>query len=178
MSTRARSTINSPRRRIIMAALTLLIAGVMVFQYWYQKDSTDRVWSAQQVATIYDAEKCEVRICPVKASPRSREVAVRWYVAIEGHTGEARLPTATLEGLTLSDMDLSRVDFSGSNFRGSNLTGTNFKRAKLTNASLDEAELTDAILRRADLKEAKFKGARLTRADLTGAAGGAVLGGV
>lgn len=149
---------------ITVAIINVVLVFVIFAQYRQQTMSVDRVWSAEQIALIYEEAECcsgssQLPCRQPKANVRSREDAVRAYIAIEGHRGKARLPRALLSEMVLRDIDLSNVD----------LTGANFIRADLTGAKLESAILSGAQLQSAILKEATLIGARLTDAHLEGA---------
>jgi uncharacterized protein YjbI with pentapeptide repeats len=161
-------------RAALAASLTNAILVLLLFyQNYYQQKATDRLWSAQQVAIIYD-EDCPFKPdgtpmpCQFKTSNRSRENAVRAYVDVEGHEGGARLAGANLAAMSLAGVDFSNVDLSGTTFSYAILTDTNISGATLVGSDLQNVTLKKADLRLANMKGAYLEGANLYRADLRG----------
>jgi len=134
-----------------------------------QKLAADRLWSAQQVQTLFELSNCEGPRCWPKANARSREDAVRAYTATEGHSGNARLARANLIGMSLVKVDLSNVDFSEAELQFANLTGADLSNSTLIGVNLQEATVRLTDLTGAKLAEADLRGADLTGANLEGA---------
>jgi uncharacterized protein YjbI with pentapeptide repeats len=162
-------------RTAFLTSLANVILVLLIYsQNNNQKEAADRLWSAEQIAIIYD-EVCAFKPdgtpipCQFKASNRSRENAVRAYVDVEGHKGTARLAGANLAAMSLAGVDFSYVDLSGATFSYVILTGANLSGATLVGSDLQNATLKNANLRRVILNNAYLEGANLYRANLRGA---------
>jgi hypothetical protein len=163
-----------------LIALNLILMLIVFRDYIQQKISADRVWIAQQLPIIYDMEwatdSAGNKVYQPKAHVRSREDAVKAYVAMAGHKGEARLPKAILNEMALSRVDFSSVDFSRATFQGANmkksdleesiLVGADFRGTILLRADLSDADMTAANLQGAILSDADLEDAILERATL------------
>ncbi len=141
-----------------------------------QADEAYLARRAALIATLYDRTACDrskleeaqegdkPALCPLRASTRAREDALKAFVQME----RARRPVPVMTGpdgpAKVHPIPLARVDLRGADLRGVDLRG-----ADLTDADLRDAELRDAHLRGANLYDADLRDARLVRADLTGA---------
>lgn len=156
---------------ITLTFINLVVLAILLGQYWLQKESEDRVWSAQQISTIYDMEWAKdssgKEVYQPKASLRSREDAVKAYIALEGRKGTARLTEkARLDRMTLAGTNLANVDFSTSKLIGTNLTNSNLIGSTLVGTDLRGAIMPDADLSDADMTGANAQGAKLSGAIL------------
>lgn len=155
---------------LILAIVNTVLLIIVFGDFWQQKVSGDRVWSAQQISAIYDMEWIKdstgkERYRP-KANARVREDAVKAYLSLAGHDGEARLSSADLINMSLRDMNLSKTDFQRSQFINADMTKSDLRDSTLVTADLRGANLSGADLSRADMTGAIAQGSKLSRAIL------------
>ena len=160
-------------RLMAVPALAVSIISLLVSYQGSQaqKRVADRVWRAQLITTIYEAENCPTApVCPPKASLRSREEAVRAYVTLQREYGKRiDLRLAFLSWMVFRGEDFSKSNLSGATLLGANFEGGHLNESLFVNADLTKASLVNADLVGADFTSASLQGADLSGADLSGA---------
>jgi hypothetical protein len=167
---------------IAVATTALLVWQTLLMraQLEVQADDSYQARRADLYARLYDRQEdclpdartcpyaqfgasCEPRLlrCPLAASDRAREEALRALVALEQRRG-TRVRLRQLEARNLA---LERVDL-----RGADLTGADFSFAVLEEVRFDHAALDLAVFHSALLcaEPDAFRGASMTGADLDG----------